>query len=65
MIHTGSIDIRPLDLDTVDAWVVLVGVLINAAAPPFSQWLSDAYPESSPTGAVFLSPSRPRPRCWR
>ena len=55
MIHTGSIDIRPLDLDTVDAWVVLVGVLINAAAPPFSQWLSDAYPESSPTGAVFLS----------
>jgi multicomponent Na+:H+ antiporter subunit D len=55
MIHTGSIDIRPLDLDTFDAWVVLVGVLINAAAPPFSQWLSDAYPESSPTGAVFLS----------
>lgn len=55
MIHTGSIDIRPLDLDTFDAWVVLAGVLINAAAPPVSQWLSDAYPEASPTGAVFLS----------
>ena len=55
MIHTGSVDIRPLDLDTVDAWVVLAGVLINAAAPPVSQWLSDAYPESSPTGGVFLS----------
>jgi multicomponent Na+:H+ antiporter subunit D len=55
MIHTGSVDIRPLDLDTFDAWVVLAGVLINAAAPPVSQWLSDAYPESSPTGGVFLS----------
>jgi len=55
MIHTGSIDIRPLDLDTVDAWIVLVGVLINAAAPPVSAWLSDAYPEASPFGSVFLS----------
>ena len=55
MIHTGSIDIRPLDLDTFDAWVVLAGVLVNAAAPPVSQWLSDAYPEASPTGTVFLS----------
>jgi multicomponent Na+:H+ antiporter subunit D len=55
MIHTGSVDIRPLDLDTFDAWVVLAGVLINAAAPPVSQWLSDAYPESSSTGGVFLS----------
>jgi multicomponent Na+:H+ antiporter subunit D len=55
MVHTGSIDVRPLDLDTVDAWVVLVGVLINAAAPPVSAWLSDAYPEASPFGSVFLS----------
>jgi multicomponent Na+:H+ antiporter subunit D len=55
MIHTGSVDVRPLDLDTVDAWVVLAGVLINAAAPPVSAWLSDAYPESSATGGVFLS----------
>ena len=55
MVHTGSIEIRPLDLDTVDAWIVLVGVLINAAAPPVSAWLSDAYPEASPFGSVFLS----------
>jgi len=27
-------------------------VLINAAAPPVSQWLSDAYPESSPRAGV-------------
>ena len=55
MVHTGSIDVAPLPLDTFDAWMVLIGVLINAAAPPVSAWLADAYPEASPTGAVFLS----------
>lgn len=55
MVHTGSIEIQPLDLNTVDAWIVLVGVLINAAAPPVSAWLADAYPEGSPFGTVFLS----------
>ena len=55
MVHTGSIEIQPLNLDTVDAWIVLAGVLINAAAPPVSAWLADAYPEGSPFGTVFLS----------
>ncbi|MCH2038085.1 MAG: Na(+)/H(+) antiporter subunit D, partial [Rickettsiales bacterium] len=36
-------------------WIILAGVLINAATPPFSSWLPDAYPESSVTGMVFLS----------
>jgi multicomponent Na+:H+ antiporter subunit D len=35
--------------------MILFGILINAAAPPLSAWLADAYPESSPTGSVFLS----------
>lgn len=55
MVHTGSIEIQALTLDTFDAWMVLIGVLINAAAPPVSAWLADAYPESSPSGTVFLS----------
>ena len=55
MIHTGSVEIRPLPLDTLDAWLVFFGVLVNAAAPPVSAWLADSYPESSPTGSVFLS----------
>ncbi len=55
MVHTGSLDIQPLALDSLDTWIVFIGVLINAAAPPVSAWLSDAYPESSPTGGVFLS----------
>ncbi|MEQ8484137.1 MAG: Na(+)/H(+) antiporter subunit D [Pseudomonadales bacterium] len=55
MVHTGSIEIQAIPLDTFDAWMVLIGVLINVAAPPLSAWLADAYPNSSPTGSVFLS----------
>jgi multicomponent Na+:H+ antiporter subunit D len=55
MVHTGSIDIRPLVLDNLDSWLILTGILVTAAAPPVSAWLADTYPESSPTGSVFLS----------
>ena len=54
-VHTGSVDIRPLLATDLDTWLILIGLLINAAAPPLSAWLADAYPESSPTGSVFLS----------
>jgi multicomponent Na+:H+ antiporter subunit D len=33
----------------------LVAFAINAAIPPVHAWLTDAYPESSPAGTVFLS----------
>lgn len=55
MVHSGSVEIRPLLLDNFDTWLIFIGILVNAAAPPVSAWLADAYPESSPTGSVFLS----------
>ena len=55
VVHTGSIDVQPMLATNFDTWMILIGILINAAAPPVSAWLSDAYPESSPTGSVFLS----------
>ena len=55
MVHTGSIDVQPMLANNFDTWMILIGILINAAAPPVSAWLSDAYPDSSPTGSVFLS----------
>lgn len=55
MVHTGSIEIQAMTLGSFDTWMIFIGLLINAAAPPVSVWLSDAYPESSPTGSVFLS----------
>ena len=55
VINTGSIDIQAMQATNFATWTVLVGILINAAAPPMSAWLGDAYPEASPTGSVFLS----------
>jgi len=55
MVTTGSVEIRALQAVDFGTWMVLLGILVNAAAPPLSAWLADAYPESSPTGSVFLS----------
>ena len=55
VVGTGSIQIIPMLATDFSSWMILIGILINAAAPPLSAWLSDAYPESSPTGSVFLS----------
>lgn len=54
-VQTGSIDIQAMRAVDFSSWMILIGLLINAAAPPFSAWLSDAYPEATSTGAVFLS----------
>ncbi len=35
--------------------LVLLAFAVNAAIPPLHAWLTDAYPESSPAGSVFLS----------
>jgi multicomponent Na+:H+ antiporter subunit D len=35
--------------------LILIAFLINAAVPPLHAWLSDAYPEATVTGAVFLT----------
>lgn len=43
------------NLDSPAAWLILVGILINAGTPPFGSWLPDAYVEASPSGMVFLS----------
>jgi multicomponent Na+:H+ antiporter subunit D len=53
--QTGSTLFAALTLDSVAHWLILVGFLVNAAAPPLSAWLPDAYPEASWSGSVFLS----------
>lgn len=35
--------------------LILLGFAVNAAIPPLSAWLTDAYPEGTVTGSVFLS----------
>ncbi len=56
--HTGSIAFHGFDFATeqnTGTWLILIGILVNAAAPPLSAWLSDAYPEASVTGGLILS----------
>jgi len=43
------------DIFNIGYIFILIGVLINTGAPPFSSWLSESYPSSSISGAVFLS----------
>ena len=52
---TGSLAFTAMEADSWGTWLILAGVLVNAAAPPLSAWLADAYPESSWSGMVFLS----------
>jgi multicomponent Na+:H+ antiporter subunit D len=54
--ETGSLAVTQLKpSDGISAWLILLGVAINAAVPPLHAWLSDAYPKATVTGAVFLS----------
>ena len=53
--NTGSMEFGPIREGGIAFNLILIAFLINAAVPPFNAWLSDSYPESTPTGTVFLS----------
>ncbi len=53
--NTGSIEFGPIKEGGIAFNLILVSFLINAAVLPFNAWLPDAYPESTPTGSVYLS----------
>ena len=53
--NSGSIEFGYIGLNGLASYLILIGFALNAAIPPLSAWLSDSYPESTVTGAVFLS----------
>ncbi|MCB1878034.1 MAG: Na(+)/H(+) antiporter subunit D [Chromatiales bacterium] len=53
--QTGEITFTAMRPDNLADALILAGFLVNAGAPPLSAWIADAYPEASPSGAVFLS----------
>ncbi len=55
VVQTGDVAFTRMALDSPAHWLILIGFLINAGAPPLSAWLPDAYPEASWSGTVFLS----------
>jgi multicomponent Na+:H+ antiporter subunit D len=53
--QTGSLAFERIDITGPAFYLILVGFMINAAVPPLHAWLTDAYPEATVTGAIFLS----------
>jgi multicomponent Na+:H+ antiporter subunit D len=53
--QTGTIAFNAMVERNWGTYLILAGILINAAAPPLHAWLPDAYPESTVTGGVILS----------
>lgn len=54
-VETGSIRFEAMQGSGPAFYFILIGFLLNAAVPPLHAWLTDAYPEATVTGAVFLS----------
>ena len=51
----GTIEFAFIGLKGLSAWLIFIGIAINAAVPPMHAWLQDAYPEATVTGIIFLS----------
>lgn len=55
--RTGSIEFGPVGLEGTGpaGWILLIAFGIKAGFPLAHNWITEAYPESTPTGTVFLS----------
>jgi multicomponent Na+:H+ antiporter subunit D len=53
--QTGSLLFRFVGLESVAGVLVFLAFGIKCAFPLLHNWLTDAYPEATPTGTVFLS----------
>ena len=52
---TGSLAFDYIGLDGPASWLIFLAFGIKCAFPMLHNWLTDAYPEATPTGTVFLS----------
>ena len=55
VVQSGSTTLTALALEGLPAWLIFIGIAVNAAIFPLHAWLKDAYPAATPTGTVFLS----------
>ncbi len=53
--QTGSLAFEFIGLEGVSGWLIFLAFGIKCAFPLLHNWLTDAYPEATPTGTVFLS----------
>ncbi|GIU31969.1 Na(+)/H(+) antiporter subunit D [Shewanella schlegeliana] len=53
--ETGSLAFSHIGLEGVAGWLIFIAFGIKCAFPFAHNWLTDAYPEATPTGTVILS----------
>ncbi len=53
--QTGSWAFTFIGLEGLAGWLIFIAFGIKCAFPFLHNWLTDSYPESTPTGTVFLS----------
>ncbi len=53
---TGDLSFVQLDQEHTHlyTWLIMAGLMLNAAVPPLHSWLPDAYSKATVTGAVFM-----------
>lgn len=57
MIHVAKYGTEFVNISSsrdLSFWLVLIGVAINAAIPPFNGWLPDAYPNTNISGMLYM-----------
>ena len=54
-VDTGSLTFTYIGLEGVAGWLIFIAFGIKCAFPFLHGWLTDAYPEATPTGTVFLT----------
>ena len=52
---TGSLAFDYVGLTGPGGWLIFLAIGIKCGFPMLHNWLTDSYPEATPTGAVFLS----------
>lgn len=52
---TGTLEFGEIGLAGLHGWLIFLALGIKACFPLMHNWLTDAYPEATPTGTVFLS----------
>ena len=54
LLETGTLAFTYIGLGGVAGWLIFIAFGIKCAFPFLHNWLTDAYPEATPTGTVFL-----------
>jgi len=52
--ENGTLEFGHIGLDSIAGWLIFISFGIKCAFPIAHNWLTDAYPEATVTGAVFL-----------